>query len=134
MTCVFCNIVSKKLPSNVVFETDLWMAIMDINPLTKGHVLIIPKQHHENIVDLPANTGSAMFVMAQRLSEIMYAKLSCDGINIFMANGKAAGQEVFHSHLHVIPRYENDGVRLKGKPMKLSSVELKEIARQLSSI
>ncbi|MBN2255192.1 MAG: HIT family protein [Deltaproteobacteria bacterium] len=107
--CIFCRIVEGKLPASVVCRDDLCMAFMDIHPVNAGHVLIIPTDHVAFLADLEEDTGAHLFRLAQRIAAVLPKCVSqCEGINMFLADGEAAGQEVFHLHLHVFPRYRGD--------------------------
>jgi histidine triad (HIT) family protein len=105
------------------------MAVMDAFPATRGHVLIIPKAHAENLYDLPEETAAAVLPLAQKLAGQINAALKPQGINILQNNGKAAGQAVFHYHLHIIPRYENDGVVIRSGSYKAAPEEIAETAK-----
>lgn len=108
--CVFCEIVAGRSPASVVCRDDSCIACMDICPVTPGHLLVIPVAHATYLADLPAETGAALFRTAQRLAQAVRGSgLKADGINLLLADGEAAGQEVFHVHLHVLPRFAGDG-------------------------
>ncbi|WP_120002847.1 HIT family protein [Nesterenkonia muleiensis] len=108
--CVFCGIVEDPSESDVVWKDDGVIAFMDINPVTDGHVLVIPRRHHVGLIDLPEATAAHMMRVAQSIARALRAsQLRCEGINLFFADGEAAFQEIFHSHLHIFPRYEGDG-------------------------
>ena len=108
--CVFCEIVAGRSPAEVVREDEGVLAFMDINPVTDGHVLVIPKVHSVGLTDLEPGVAGAMMQVAQRVAVALKAcDLRCEGVNLFFADGEAAFQEVFHSHLHVFPRYPGDG-------------------------
>lgn len=108
--CVFCAIVADVAPRSVVYEDDTVIAIMDLRPVTPGHTLVMPKAHLPRLSDLDPTTGAHMFEVGQRIAAALYETgWQAEGINLFYADGKAALQEVFHSHLHVIPRFEGDG-------------------------
>lgn len=107
--CVFCAIASGTGEASMVYEGPLLIGFLDINPVNEGHLLIAPTNHISDLADLPPETLAAMATLAQRLAAgLRLSGLRCEGINLFYADGEAAGQEVFHSHLHVIPRYEGD--------------------------
>ena len=109
-SCIFCQIVEGQAPSSKVYEDDLCLAFMDIQPVNPGHVLVIPKTHSNDLSDLPAPTGAYLFQIAQRIAlSLSKTSVKNEGIDLFLAHGEAAGQEVFHVHLHVIPRYIGDG-------------------------
>src|SRR5271155_2800634 len=108
--CVFCKIVNGDAPSSKVYEDKNFLAFMDLNPVNKGHVLIIPKKHSELMSTTDAQLLQKFMVIAERVgSAIRKSGVKCDGINLFLADGEAAGQEVFHIHLHLIPRFKKDG-------------------------
>lgn len=115
--CIFCEIVKGNAPSSKVFEDDTCMAFMDIQPINLGHVLIIPKTHFKDLSDLSADIGGHLFQVAQRIANTLpKTNVKSDGVDLFLAHGEAAGQEVFHVHLHVIPRYKGDGFGFKFGP------------------
>lgn len=108
--CVFCAIVAGRADASFVHEDQRVVAFMDINPVTPGHLLVVPRQHLPALADVPPPLAAEMFTVAQRLAAAIRASdLRSDGINLFYADGKAALQEVFHAHLHVFPRYPEDG-------------------------
>ena len=108
--CVFCEIVAGRAPASVVYRDDLCIAFMDITPVNSGHLLVLPIKHATYLADLDPQTGSALFKVAQRLSAALQKSgLKAEGINLLLADGEAAGQEVFHVHLHVLPRFPGDG-------------------------
>ena len=107
--CIFCKLANKDIPTNIIYEDDRFTVILDASPATKGHALILPKNHAANIYELPDEDASAVFVLAKKLATKMTEILHCDGFNIVQNNGEVAGQTVFHFHMHLIPRYLNDG-------------------------
>ena len=108
--CLFCGIVDDHCGSEIVWDDELVLAFLDINPVTDGHVLIIPKRHATGLDDVPASTAERMMTVAQHLARALKeSSLRCDGVNLFFADGQAAFQEIFHSHLHVFPRFAGDG-------------------------
>lgn len=111
--CVFCRILSNELPASVVFQDAQCAAFMDIRPVNAGHVLIVPRAHAAYLADLDPETGGQLFQVAMRVAAaIRRSPIRCEGINFFLADGAAASQEIFHVHLHVIPRYAGDGFGL----------------------
>ena len=113
-TCVFCGIVNDPSQSEVVWDDDAVLAFMDINPTTAGHVLVIPREHHTALTDLPAETAAHVMRVGQRIAQGLKAsELDCEGINLHMSEGAVANQVIFHSHLHVLPRYTDDGFIVK---------------------
>jgi histidine triad (HIT) family protein len=108
--CVFCEILAGRLPASKVYQDDLCTAFLDIQPVNPGHVLVIPNRHATFLADLENETGAQMFRVAQRLAlALRHSGVKCEGVNFFLADGKAANQEIFHVHLHVFPRYNGDG-------------------------
>ena len=133
--CIFCEILSGKLPSSVVYQDEHTTAFMDIQPVNPGHVLVIPNPHATCLADLEEGVGSELFRVAQRVAAALRTSgLRCEGVNLFLADGEAAGQEVFHVHLHVFPRYKGDGFGFKFPPgysNKPERPELDAIALQI---
>lgn len=129
VNCIFCRIASGEIPSATLYEDDLFRVILDLSPATKGHALIISKEHFANIHELPAELEMEAFALAKRMAAEMVNALECDGINIVQNNGTAAGQTVFHFHIHLIPRYESDGALLAWTPGTLSEDEKNQILK-----
>lgn len=123
--CVFCNIANGKIPSTKIYEDSETLAFLDISPVNKGHVLVIPKDHHENVYDMPAETWCRVMLTAQKVAVAVKNALDADGINISMNNESAAGQDVFHAHIHIIPRYNDDGHLSRWSHTKYDSDEEK---------
>ena len=109
--CIFCKIVAGDIPSTRVDEDDRTLAFMDVSPATRGHVLVVPKRHHRDLLTIDAGDLTACTLMAQRVAGRVVERLGADGVNLLNSCGAAAWQTVFHFHLHVIPRYANDPVR-----------------------
>lgn len=127
--CIFCKIANGDIPSKILYEDDEFKVILDLGPATKGHALILPKNHYANLYELPDETASKVMLLAKKMAANMTEKLKCDGFNLVQNNGKAAGQTVFHFHLHLIPRYEDDGQTLGWKPMEPAQEELEDIRK-----
>ena len=115
-TCVFCSIITGTSPASIVFQDAKTMALMDIQPVTEGHTLLIPTAHTPNIADVDSATTEHLYRVARRITQAIYEALNCDGINWFVADKEAAGQEIFHMHLHLIPRYIGDGFGIHYPP------------------
>jgi diadenosine tetraphosphate (Ap4A) HIT family hydrolase len=114
---VFCGILAGRLPSSVVFRDDVCCVFLDIRPVNPGHVLVVPIAHAACLAELDPETGAHVFKVGQRVSAALRESgLRCEGVNLFLADGAVAGQEVFHVHLHVIPRYAGDGFGLRFGP------------------
>lgn len=107
--CIFCKIIKGEIPSYKIYEDEISFAFLDANPVNPGHTLVIPKKHFENIFDIEENTAGHIIKIAKKIS-IALKKTGAGGVNIIMNNAKAAGQVVFHSHVHIIPRKLNDGL------------------------
>jgi histidine triad (HIT) family protein len=130
--CVFCDIVSGRGPASVVHSDESVIAVLDIRPLNTGHLLVIPRAHAAYLADLDPALGGHMFAVAQRMAAALRRSgLPCEGVNLFLADGAAAFQEVFHVHLHVIPRNTGDGFRLRAKWRRPSRAELESVAGQV---
>ena len=107
--CIFCKIAGGDIPSSTVYEDEQFRVLLDLSPATKGHALILPKQHYANIFEIDENILRDLIVLAKKVASAMKETLNCDGVNIVQNNGEAAGQTVFHFHMHIIPRYKDDG-------------------------
>ena len=129
--CIFCKIVTGELPSHKIDEDDKTLAFMDINPWTRGHALVIPKEHSRNIYDADPGDLAATHVMAQRLAQRMRDRLGCEGVNTLQSSERVAMQTVFHTHVHVIPRYSDDGLKLPAHPQPAEHEELAGLAEEL---
>jgi histidine triad (HIT) family protein len=110
--CIFCKITAGEIPSATVYEDEEFKAIMDISPAAKGHTILLPKKHYANLFELDDKTASRALLVARRIAGAIREELNCDGINILQNNGEAAGQTVFHFHIHLIPRYHKDQVKI----------------------
>lgn len=118
--CIFCEIVAGRADASVVYEDDHTLAFLDLFPANEGHLLVIPKAHATYLSEMEPDTGQRVFAAAHRLAQaVRECGVRCEGINLFLADGEVAGQEVFHTHLHVIPRFRGDAFRLSpgGKSM-----------------
>ena len=109
--CVFCKIVKKEIPADIVFENDHILAFLDINPVNAGHTLIVPKQHCTDLLDTPDDIIKDMMVHTKKVAKAAVAAVKANGFNIGINTKPAAGQVVFHTHLHIIPRFSNDGLK-----------------------
>lgn len=112
--CIYCRIASGELPASVVYEDDIAMAFLEIQPINPGHVLIIPKKHVSSFTDLSAEEASHLMKVAQMIDKAFrWSDIKCEGVNVLLADGRVAGQDVPHIHLHVFPRFQGDGIELK---------------------
>lgn len=125
--CIFCKIAAGEIPSKTIYEDDKFRVILDLGPATKGHALILPKNHYANLYELPKETAGDVMKLAKKMATVMTEKLGCQGFNLMQNNGETAGQTVFHFHMHLIPRYENDGQEINWKPGSPTQEELEEI-------
>ena len=123
--CIFCKIAAGEIPSYTIYEDEDFRVIMDIQPASKGHALILPKEHYANLYELSDALASKALVLAKKMVTKLTDILGCDGYNIVQNNGEVAGQTVFHFHMHLIPRYEDDSVTIGWEPGSLDE-ELKE--------
>lgn len=132
--CIFCKLANGVFPTNMIYEDDDFAVILDADPVSKGHALILPKEHAANIYELPDETAAKLFPLAKKLATKMTDILSADGFNILQNNGETAGQTVFHFHMHLIPRFadasNNEGLLGFTHP-GLSEDEIKEICEKL---
>lgn len=108
--CIFCKIADGQIPSAVVYEDTDFRAILDIAPSHKGHTIVLPKYHAANLFELPDDIAAKALPVVKKIAAAIKEETGCDGINILQNNGTAAGQSVFHLHIHIIPRFENDGI------------------------
>jgi histidine triad (HIT) family protein len=129
--CLFCKIVAGEIPSQRVDEDERTVAFMDINPATRGHALVIPRRHVANLLEIEADDLEATVAAAQRLARAVSERLGADGVNLINSCGPAAWQTVFHFHVHVIPRYEGDPLKLPWTPSPGDPDEIAAAADQL---
>ena len=130
--CLFCKIVAGEIPSTRVDEDERTVAFMDINPATKGHLLVIPREHSVDLLEVPNEDLEACVRMAQKLARRATERLDADGVNLLNSCGRAAWQTVFHFHVHVIPRYDTDPLRLPWVPAPGNRDEVAATAQQLT--
>lgn len=129
--CIFCKIAKGEIPSATLYEDEDFRVILDLGPASKGHALILPKEHAANIYELPDEIAAKAFVLAKKMASSLTEALQCDGFNVLQNNGTVAGQTVFHFHMHLIPRYEGDEVGLTWKPGTLTDAERDEILKKI---
>jgi histidine triad (HIT) family protein len=130
--CIFCKIVAGELPAAIVDEDERTLAFMDIAPATRGHALVIPREHSVDLLSVDASDLSAVALAAQRLAGRAKQRLGADGVNLLNSCGRAAWQTVFHFHVHVIPRYEGDPLRLPWVPGEGDPAQIAAAAQELS--
>lgn len=130
--CIFCKIANGEIPSKTLYEDESFRVILDLGPATKGHALILPKEHAENLYELPEETAADAMRLAKKMALTMREKLKCDGMNLVQNNGETAGQTVMHFHLHLIPRYQGDGQRIGWIPSEPSQEELEAVRKEIA--
>ena len=130
--CIFCKLANGMIPTATVYEDDDFRAIMDAAPANKGHVIILPKEHADDVFSLPVETQAKLFPVAAKIAKAVKEELGCDGVNILQNNGTAAGQTVFHFHTHVIPRYNGDSVSVTWKQGEYADGEAAALAEKLA--
>lgn len=132
--CVFCRILARELPATFVLESERVAAFLDLYPVHAGHVLVVPRAHYQDLGACPAELAAELFSVGVRLAPAIVAATGADGFNVWAANGEAAGQEVFHLHLHILPRHQNDsfGLRFpKGYPREAGRAELEAMGAKI---
>ncbi|MGL4383346.1 MAG: HIT family protein [Bacilli bacterium] len=117
--CIFCSIINKELPARIIYEDEHYIAFLDVNPIVKGHTLVIPKAHYTNLFDIDEDVYANLSRVVQKVSIALKDYLNADGINIINNNGASANQVVFHYHTHIIPRYDNDNPLFKHAPIPI---------------
>lgn len=132
--CIFCKIANGEIPSTTVYEDDDFRVILDLSPASKGHALILPKEHYANLYELPDEAASKVLIVAKNVVAKMTKALGCDGYNLVQNNGGAAGQTVFHFHMHLIPRYKEDQVGLGWKMGELTDADREDILAKLKEV
>lgn len=131
--CIFCKIANGEIPAATLYEDEDFRVILDLGPASKGHALILPKTHAANIYEMSDELAAKAMVLAKKMATVMTETLKCDGFNIVQNNGEPAGQTVFHFHMHLIPRYKNDGVGITWTPGKLTEEEKEEILAKVKA-
>jgi histidine triad (HIT) family protein len=129
--CLFCSILAGELPAQIVDQDEHTVAFMDINPWTRGHALVVPRNHTRDLLEIDDTDLARTASSAKRLAARMTDRLDCDGVNVINACGEAAWQSVFHFHLHVIPRYADDPLSLPTRPSQAEPDELVAVADEL---
>lgn len=129
--CIFCKIANGEIPSKTLYEDDKFRVILDLGPATKGHALILPKEHYANLYELPEELAGEVMKLAKKMVAQMTDRLGCEGFNLIQNNGDLAGQTVFHFHMHMIPRYQADGQKIGWKPLEVSQEELEQVKNEI---
>ncbi|MBE5868981.1 MAG: HIT family protein [Lachnospiraceae bacterium] len=129
--CIFCKIATGEIPSRTLYEDDDFKVILDLEPATKGHALILPKSHADNLYELPDEIAEKVLKLAKQMAINMTEKLGADGFNLVQNNGTVAGQTVHHFHMHLIPRYADDGQDINWEKSQPSSEDLDAVKEQI---
>ena len=130
--CIFCKIAAGDIPSATIYEDNDFRVILDIEPASKGHALILPKEHYANLYELSDELAAKALIVAKKVITKMTGILGCDGYNVVQNNGEAAGQTVFHFHIHLIPRYKDDDVNVGWKQGSLTEEVKAEILSRMN--
>lgn len=132
--CIFCKIIKGEIPSHKVYEDDEVLAFLDINPINKGHTLVVPKEHYENLVELPEDLAEQVIRVVKKVAPSVTEVTKADGFNVGLNNGEAAGQVVMHAHFHIIPRFDDDGLAPWPRKEYTDTEEKEELARSISDL
>jgi histidine triad (HIT) family protein len=131
--CIFCKIIDGEIPSTKIYEDDLVLAFMDISPINKGHILVIPKEHHPASSTIPEDVAGRMFQVGSKIGVALRRALDYDGFNLHLADGACAGQVVMHAHLHIVPRGVEDGFHWNWRQLKYEDGEAAETAEKVKA-
>ncbi|MGN0152192.1 MAG: HIT family protein [Wujia sp.] len=129
--CIFCKIAKGEIPSATVYETPEFKVMLDVAPANRGHALIIPKEHFDNIFQIDAETAGKLFSLATVVARALKEETGCEGMNVLQNNGEVAGQTVNHFHLHLIPRFQGDGVQVTWKQGETDPEEQEKLAKAI---
>ena len=129
--CIFCKIINGDIPSRRIYEDENFVVMMDVSPASKGHSLLLPKEHYANLFEMPDALLEELLKVAQKVAAQMKESLQADGINLLQNNGVAAGQTVFHFHLHLIPRYGNDAVGEMWEHQEISDTYMEDMRKKI---
>jgi histidine triad (HIT) family protein len=129
--CIFCMVLRGEIPSERIYEDDHAIAVMDINPWTRGHAVVFPRKHAANLFEIEDEELEHVAVAAKRVATKLRDTLDCDGVNLLQSNGAVAWQTIFHLHVHVIPRYEGDPLQLPTRPQPAKPEELAAVAKEI---
>lgn len=127
--CIFCKIANGEIPSTTLYEDEDFRVILDLGPATRGHALLLPKNHFANVFELDDETAQKAILVAKKMAGKMKDALGADGFNLVQNNGEAAGQTVFHFHMHLIPRYKNDNAGILWEPGETTPEDMAEVKR-----
>lgn len=130
--CIFCKLANGVFPTNKIYEDDDFTVILDASPANRGHSLILPKQHADNLFELEDAVAAKVMPLAKKIAKALTEELNCDGINVVQNNGPCAGQTVFHFHTHIIPRFNDDGIGLNWSHKEVNDDDQAKLASALS--
>lgn len=131
--CIFCKIANGEIPSKTIYEDDDFRVILDIGPATRGHALILPKEHYKDLFEMPEEMAAKAVILAKKIAVKLKDSLHCDGLNLVQNNGSCAGQTVLHFHLHLIPRYKDDNQHILWTPTSPTDEELNQTMKEIGS-
>ncbi len=129
--CIFCKIANGEIPSRTIYEDGHFRVFLDLGPATKGHALVVPKEHFADLFELPEEWRMEAMRLAGRMADLLKERLGCDGLNLVQNNGAVAGQTVAHFHMHIIPRYGQDGQKIGWRPQNPAPEELDAVLREI---
>lgn len=132
--CIFCKLANGIFDTNTLYEDEDFRVIFDLSPATKGHVIILPKEHCANVFELPDELASKVFVLAKKVAAVMKEITGCDGVNILQNNGEVAGQTVFHFHMHIVPRYKDGEKIINWKPGEIDQAVVDEMIEKAKNM
>ena len=132
--CIFCKIANGEIPSATLYEDEDFRVILDLGPASKGHALILPKEHYPNLYELPDELAEKAILLAKKMIGKMTKALDCDGFNVVQNNGAPAGQTVFHFHMHLIPRYEDDHAGFGWNIGELNETDREDILAKMQEV
>ena len=130
--CIFCKIAAGDIPSNKLFEDEDFIAILDLSPATKGHTLLIPKDHYPDLFSLPDDVCASVLQRGKKIAALLRERLGADGMNVMQNNGEIAGQTVMHYHMHLVPRYQTDPEQINWKPPQADPEVLKAVREEIT--
>jgi histidine triad (HIT) family protein len=131
MSCIFCSIIAKEIPAEILFENDRAISILDVNPIHYGHALVIPKRHHADFLEVPENELGGVMQAVHIVAHGLVRCFNLQGFNFFSNNGTIAGQSVFHFHIHITPRYPDDNIRFVLQLKKYQGNDMKDVAEKI---
>lgn len=131
--CIFCKLANGDIPTNAIYEDDIVKAIFDLSPASKGHIIILTKEHFDNVFSIDAKTIAHVYEVAAKVATAVNEALDCEGMNILQNNGEISGQTVFHFHVHIIPRYKGDNVKVCWTQGKITQEEIEKLTGNIQN-